>query len=104
LTYGPLPVFTAVADVPGVERAFIYGSWAARYQGRPGPIPSDVDVLVIGTADADHLDAVAQQVQRRLGRPVDIRRVRPAVWHRAIPVTRSSVGTRETAGGTPPRT
>jgi hypothetical protein len=84
VTYGPLPVLTdALAVVPGVERAFIYGSWAARYQGEPGPVPDDVDVLVIGTADADDLDAVAQQAQRRLGRPVNIRRVRPARWQRS---------------------
>jgi hypothetical protein len=83
VTYGPLPVLTdALAVVPGVQRAFIYGSWAARYQGEPGPVPKDVDVLVIGTADADDLDAVAQQVQRRLGRPVNIRRIRPARWQR----------------------
>jgi hypothetical protein len=72
----------ALAVVPGVERAFIYGSWAARYQGEPGPVPKDVDVLVIGTADADDLDAVAQQAQRRLSRPVNIRRVGPARWQR----------------------
>jgi DNA-binding transcriptional ArsR family regulator len=84
VTYGPLPVLTdALAVVPGVERAFIYGSWAARYQGEPGPVPDDVDVLVIGTADADDLDAVAQHAQRRLGRPVNIRRVRPARWQRS---------------------
>jgi hypothetical protein len=81
VTYGPLPVLAdALAIVPGIERAFIYGSWAARYQGESGPVPDDVDVLVIGTADADDLDAVAQQAQRRLGRPVNIRRVRPARW------------------------
>jgi hypothetical protein len=46
VTYGPLPVLTdALAAVPGVERAFIYGSWAARYRGEPGPVPDDVDVL-----------------------------------------------------------
>jgi hypothetical protein len=84
VTYGPLPVLTdALAVVPGVERAFIYGSWAARYLGEPGSVPNDVDVLVIGTADADDLDVVAQQAQRRLGRPVNIRRVRPASWRRA---------------------
>jgi DNA-binding transcriptional ArsR family regulator len=83
VTYGPLPVLTdALAVVPGVERAFIHGSWAARYQGEPGPVPDDVDVLVVGAADADDLDAVAQQAQRRLGRPVNIRRVRPANWQR----------------------
>ena len=86
VTYGPLPVLTdALAGVPGVDRAFIYGSWAARYQGEAGPVPDDVDVLVIGTADQDDLDRVAQQAQRRLGRPVNIRRIRPASWRRPDP-------------------
>src|SRR6266508_2935761 len=75
----------ALAAVPGVERAFIHGSWAARYQGEPGPVPNDVDVLVIGTVDPDDLDEVARHAQRRLGRPVNIRRVRPASWRRPDP-------------------
>jgi DNA-binding transcriptional ArsR family regulator len=84
--YGPLPVLSdALAGVRGVDRAFIHGSWAARYQGEAGPVPNDVDVLVVGTADQDDLDAVAQQAQRRLGRPVNIRRVRPASWRRPDP-------------------
>jgi DNA-binding transcriptional ArsR family regulator len=86
VTYGPLPVLTdALAAVPGIERALIYGSWAARYQGEPGPVPNDVDVLVVGTVDPDELDAVAHRAQRNLGRPVNIRRVRPAIWRRADP-------------------
>ncbi|MDP9399250.1 MAG: ArsR family transcriptional regulator [Actinomycetota bacterium] len=81
VTYGPLPVLAdALRDVPGVARAFIYGSWAARYQGEPGPVPHDVDVLIVGTADPDDLDEVARQVEPRLGREVNMRRVRPATW------------------------
>jgi hypothetical protein len=81
VTYGPLPVLNdLLADVEGITHAFIYGSWAARYLGEPGPIPDDVDVLVVGTADPDDLDEIARAAQNRLGRPVDIRRVRPAAW------------------------
>ena len=37
-TYGPLPVLTqCLTGVPEVDQAFIYGSWAARYSGEPGP-------------------------------------------------------------------
>lgn len=80
-TYGPLPVLSdALAAVPGVERAYIYGSWAARYHGEPGPVPNDVDVLVVGTPDLDELDQVAQRAANRLGRQVDIRRIRPDTW------------------------
>lgn len=81
VTYGPLPVLTdLLAEADGVMSAFIYGSWAARYQGEPGTVPEDVDVLVVGTADRDDLDEIAQAAQHRLGRPVNIRRVRPAAW------------------------
>ena len=81
VTYGPLPVLTdLLADIQGVAEAYIYGSWAARYCGEPGSIPADVDVLVIGSAAADDLDDVAEQAQRTLRRPVNIRRVRAETW------------------------
>jgi predicted nucleotidyltransferase len=81
VTLGPRPVLTAaLSDVAGVQRAFIYGSWAARYSGEPGPPPSDIDVLVVGDADPDDLYDVAHEAERRLGRPVDIRRIRSSTW------------------------
>ncbi|MGH3319253.1 MAG: hypothetical protein ACRDN9_03565 [Streptosporangiaceae bacterium] len=81
VTYGPLPVLTdLLCDLDGATRAFIYGSWAARYRGEPGPLPNDVDVLVVGTTDRDDLDEVAQVAQERLTRPVNVRRVLPEAW------------------------
>jgi predicted nucleotidyltransferase len=81
VTYGPLPVLTdLLGAADGVREAFIYGSWAARYSGEMGPIPNDVDVLVIGTIDLDELDRIARTAEERLRRPVSARRVRPEVW------------------------
>jgi hypothetical protein len=81
VTYGPLPVLRdLLTPIAGVRQAFIYGSWAARYQGETGPLPADIDVLVVGTTDLDDLDAVARDATRVLGREVNIRRVRPASW------------------------
>lgn len=81
-TYGPVPLLSGVlADVAGVEEAYIYGSWAARYHQSPGGVPADVDVLVVGTADADELYEAAELAQRRLGREVNIRQVSPCQWH-----------------------
>lgn len=86
VTYGPLPVLTsALASVDGVEQAFIYGSWAARYTGEPGPPPNDVDVLVVGVADPDELDDVAQGAEQRLRREVNIRRIKPETWAQPAP-------------------
>jgi predicted nucleotidyltransferase len=81
VTYGPLPVLTdMLSGVPGVDAAFIFGSWAARYGGEPGPVPNDVDVLVVGDADRMTLYDVAEQAQRRLGREVNVQRVTPEHW------------------------
>jgi predicted nucleotidyltransferase len=81
VTYGPLPVLTdLLAGQAGVSAAFIYGSWAARYCGEAGPVPRDIDVLIVGTADRDDQDEIARTAQDKLGRPVDIRRVTPAAW------------------------
>ncbi|MGD0559491.1 MAG: hypothetical protein ABSA93_31530 [Streptosporangiaceae bacterium] len=86
VTYGPLPVLQELLKAtPGVESAYIYGSWAARYHGEPGPIPADIDVLVIGTPSLDDLDEVAEQAQGQLRRPVDIRRIRSATWNSPQP-------------------
>ena len=86
VTFGPVPVLTdLLKGANGVEQAFIYGSWASRYRGESGPVPNDVDVLVVGSADRDDLDGIARAAQARLGRPVDIRRVRPEIWESSDP-------------------
>jgi predicted nucleotidyltransferase len=66
--------------VPGVDEAFVYGSWAARYRGEGGDVPRDVDVLVVGAADDDDLYEAARAAERRLGREVSIRRVSAQAW------------------------
>src|ERR1700753_2400624 len=73
VTYGPLPVLTdLLSRVEGVGQAYIYGSWAARYLGEPGPVPQDVDVLAVGTASDDDLYGAARRAEARLGREVNI--------------------------------
>lgn len=81
VTFGPLPVLVdLLADVEGVEHAYIYGSWAARYHGEPGPAPNDVDVLVVGEADRDLLAEVAEEAGGLLRREVNIRRISAEQW------------------------
>lgn len=86
VTYGPLPVLTdLIADVGGITEAYIYGSWAAGYRGEPGPVPADVDVLVVGAPDPDDIDDVADRAQVTLHRPINIRRIRPETWNASNP-------------------
>jgi predicted nucleotidyltransferase len=82
VTYGPKAVLgELLGQVDGVDEAYIYGSWAARFHGEPGPVPRDVDVLVIGEADDDVLFDLASQAARRLGREVNLHRMSPARWN-----------------------
>ncbi|MFC0551036.1 hypothetical protein ACFFHJ_09100 [Planotetraspora thailandica] len=81
LTYGPTAVLPdLLVGIPGLEDAYIYGSWAARYSGEPGGVPRDIDVIAVGDADEDDLYDAARRAERRLGREVNIRRVARAVW------------------------
>jgi DNA-binding transcriptional ArsR family regulator len=56
----------ALAKVPQIEDAWVFGSWAARYQGEPGPFPRDIDVLVIGEPDRGRLNRSMRTVEREL--------------------------------------
>ncbi|MDR1188466.1 MAG: hypothetical protein LBK95_13605 [Bifidobacteriaceae bacterium] len=81
VAYGPVPVVAEELDgIDGIEEAHIFGSWADRYLGRPGRSPADVDVLVVGTADQDDLWDAGRRASNRVGREVNVTRVRPDEW------------------------
>ncbi|MGV7744320.1 nucleotidyltransferase domain-containing protein [Mycobacterium kansasii] len=81
LTYGPIAVLPdELAAVPGIRQAYLFGSWARRYGGEPGPPPGDVDVLVVGNTDLDDLDEAARRVEKILQLPVHIVRILPERW------------------------
>jgi DNA-binding transcriptional ArsR family regulator len=73
LTFGPRwVVANAFTDLAGVAQVILFGSWAARYLGQPGPPPHDIDVLVVG--DGISREAVyeaADEAQTKLGWPVN---------------------------------
>jgi predicted nucleotidyltransferase len=71
ITFGPISVIAdSFADL-GADRVIIFGSWAARHAGTPGPFPNDIDVLVVGTVDRAALYEAADTAQLRLGLPVN---------------------------------
>ena len=70
VAFGPRYVVAAeFADLTGLGELYIFGSWAARYQGEPGPVPADVDVLVVGAVDRDEVyDAADRAAQASASR------------------------------------
>ena len=80
-SFGPRQVLAeALAGVEGVQAAYLFGSWAARYAGQEGRAPADLDVLVIGAPDRDALDEAAQRAGARLAREVNVTIRSPEWW------------------------
>lgn len=53
--------------VDGVERVLVFGSWACRHLGEPGPTPRDIDVLVLGTPDDYPVTSVCLDLSGQYG-------------------------------------
>jgi DNA-binding transcriptional ArsR family regulator len=72
VTYGPLAVVgEEFGSVDHVDLVLIYGSWAARYRGHPGPPPLDIDVLLVGAPARSAVYDAAEHARERLGIPVN---------------------------------
>lgn len=80
LAFGPhIVIGEEFADIPAAGVA-IYGSWAARYNGVPGPAPADVDVLVIGDPSRPDIYGAADRAEQRVGFPVNVTISSPRRW------------------------
>lgn len=79
--YGPIAVLPDLLRATvDAQEAYIYGSWAARFLGEPGPEPNDIDVLVIGSEDHGELYDVARRASELLGREVSIQVMSAERW------------------------
>jgi hypothetical protein len=66
-SYGPKYVIAEeFAGIKGIERLFIFGSWAARYHGVDGYPPQDLDILVIGDANLSDVFRAAHAASNKL--------------------------------------
>ncbi|TFD44830.1 ArsR family transcriptional regulator [Cryobacterium frigoriphilum] len=84
LSYGPAVVIPQhLAGIAGIEKAYIYGSWAARREGEPGDAPGDLDVLIVGNPSRSEVYEAARIAGTVLGREVNPRIVSPASWESA---------------------
>jgi hypothetical protein len=66
-SYGPKFVIAEeFAGIKGIDRLFIFGSWAARYHGVDGYPPQDLDILVIGDANLSDVFRAAHAASNKL--------------------------------------
>lgn len=82
--FGPAALIgPALGRIQGVEGAFLFGSWAARYAGEKGPAPADVDVMVVGRPSRVAVAAAARELSERIGREVEMTIVSAGRWREA---------------------
>lgn len=82
--FGPVAILEeTLRRVQGIEFAYIFGSWASRYEGVEGVAPGDLDVLVVGTPNVAAIRRAARAAARDLGRDVNPVIVTPDEWRRA---------------------
>ena len=80
-SYGPKFVITEeFAGIKGIDRLFIFGSWAARYHGVDGYPPQDLDVLVIGDANLSDVFQAAHAASNKLQLEVNPKLVSHTWW------------------------
>ncbi|MDZ7733137.1 MAG: hypothetical protein U5R31_08470 [Acidimicrobiia bacterium] len=76
----PARLRAALEGIAGVEEAYIFGSWAARWHGERGSRPiGDIDVLVLGGPDRDEIYVAVGGVAQLVGREIQAQ-IRPAGW------------------------
>jgi predicted nucleotidyltransferase len=82
--FGPATaVGRELARIEGIERAYLFGSWAARYVGEEGPDPADIDVIAIGEPSQLAVARAERELLGRLGREVNVTIVSPEAWEGA---------------------
>ncbi len=78
---GPRSVLAErLSRISGIEDAYIFGSWARRYEGEPGAPPGDIDLVVIGEPDIDEVYEATRNAGAVLGQEVNAVILTPEEW------------------------
>ena len=75
----------ALSGLAGVNDAFVFGSWAARYSGEPGPYPRDVDVVVVGEATLRSVRRACRELEHDLRIEINPIVITGAAWESRDP-------------------
>jgi predicted nucleotidyltransferase len=87
LTYGPIPMIEdALKNINGIEKIFIYGSWAKRYTGVAGGVPRDIDLGIIGSVKTDDIYEQLTQIEETLMREVNFTIFSESDWKSGSPL------------------
>jgi DNA-binding MarR family transcriptional regulator len=83
-SFGPVALLPSVLyGIDGLERAYIFGAWAARLKRELGPDPHEVDVLLVGYVNRIEASRAAAKIEGAVGRDVNVQFVSSSEWQRA---------------------
>ncbi len=78
---GPRSVLAErLRGVAAIDDAYLFGSWARRYEGEPGSAPGDIDVAIIGQPDVDKVYEACREAGQIIGQEVNAVILTPAEW------------------------
>ena len=81
-SFGPLEILKGLVEqLSGLEQAWIYGSWAQRYQGGEGADPGDIDVLLVGDFDRSKAFEIGLRATYLIGKEVAVNNLSAAEWN-----------------------
>ncbi|WP_156374257.1 ArsR family transcriptional regulator [Cellulomonas sp. Leaf334] len=84
ISFGPRrELRLALSGVARIDRAYIFGSWAARFVGLPGPAPADIDLLVVGDPDRGAVDSALDGLEAKLRREINVTFISADAWEQA---------------------
>ena len=78
---GPRSVLAErLSGIAGIKDAYIFGSWARRYEGEPSAPPGDIDLVIIGEPDVDEVYEASRNAGAVLGQEVNAVILTPEEW------------------------
>jgi DNA-binding transcriptional ArsR family regulator len=81
IAFGPQSLLTeALRGIEGIERALIFGSFAARSEGLGGASPDDIDLLIVGDPNRRNVYDALDGVDAIVRREINVTFLRPSRW------------------------
>lgn len=83
-SYGPAAVLPPLLlGLDGIDKAFLFGVWAARLSRQTSATPKEVDLLLIGNVSRIEASRAAAKAEELLGREVNVQFATSLEWQRA---------------------
>lgn len=83
-SYGPATLLPAALEsLFGLQQAFIAGEWAARLAQQPGPVPADIELVLVGNMNRIDASRALAKAEKVIGKTINVQFASNFDWERA---------------------